>query len=63
MKISHKFAATMQYLLVIVSMGLLCSCTQDVSLEPQCNFGYQYNHVYKTTDEILLEKEQGLKTY
>ena len=63
MKMSHKFVATTQYLLVIVSLGLLCSCTKDVSLEPQYNFGYKYNHVYKTIDEILLHKIQELKTY
>ncbi|MPM67399.1 hypothetical protein SDC9_114321 [bioreactor metagenome] len=40
----------------IVMMMLLCSCISNVSQDPKYNYGYKYNHVYKTIDEVLLDK-------
>ena len=44
----------------IVLMMLLCSCI-NVSQDPKYNYGYKYNHVYKTIDEILLKKPSSGK--
>ena len=52
-----KIIKAMQYLLMIIIVGLLCSCISDVSHDPQYNLGFKYNHVYKTIDEVLLNKE------
>ena len=52
-----KIIKAMQYLLMIIIVGLLCSCISDVSHDPQYNFGFKYNHVYKTIDEVFLYKE------
>ena len=52
MKLFYKSIKIVQYLLIVISMGLLCSCISDVSQDPQYNYGFIYNHVYKTIDEI-----------
>lgn len=41
--------------LAIVFIGVLCSCRSDVSDDPRYNYGFKYNHVYKTIDVTLLE--------
>lgn len=51
------------FVFAIIIMGMLCSCTKDVSLDPQYNYGFKYNHVYKTIDETLLLKEIHLENY
>ena len=49
-------------ILAAIFIGVLCSCTKDVSQDPQYNYGFKYNHVYKTIDETILEKESDFKT-
>ncbi len=61
MKLFYKSIKIVQYLLIVISMGLLCSCISDVSQNPQYNYGFIYNHVYKTIDEILLHKDPSSK--
>ena len=51
------------FVFAIIIMGMLCSCTKDVSQDLQYNYGFKYNHVYKTIDETLLLKEVHLKNY
>ena len=50
------------FALAIVIIGVLCSCIKDVSDDPRYNYGYKYNHVYKTIDVTLLVKSYGFKT-
>lgn len=50
------------FVFAVIVMEMLCSCTKDVSLDPQYNYGFKYNHVYKTIDETILEKESDFRT-
>ena len=62
MKSFYTNKSLLLFVFTVIIMGMLCSCTKDVSQDPRYNYGFKYNHVYKTIDETILEKESDFKT-
>lgn len=64
MKLLSKNKFVILFVSAVIFSGVLCSCViMDVSHDPKYNYGYKYNHVYKTIDEALIHKPPGDNLY